>query len=67
MIDEFRTLSARLVTRWLRGPRGLVIRVRAWLCADGDDLHKKQRCLEAMLELEPDLGWARTALLNMWR
>ena len=35
----------------------LVVRAWASLCANTDDVHEKQRCLGAILELEPDLEW----------
>lgn len=34
----------------------------AWLAAETDDLAEKERCLEAILELEPDAEWAQVAL-----
>ena len=62
MIDRLRTLLARIVTHWLLGPRELLIRAWAWLCADTDDLDEKHRCLEAILELDPDLERANQGL-----
>jgi hypothetical protein len=35
------TLYARLITRWLRRPRALVVRAWAWLCAHTDDLDEE--------------------------
>lgn len=40
----------------------LVVRAWAWLCANTDDLDEKRRCLEAILELAPDLEETRMAL-----
>jgi len=60
--DYLRTLSARLITRWLRWPRALVVRAWAWLFARTDDLDEKQRCLTAIVELDPEQEWAQLAL-----
>jgi hypothetical protein len=57
-----RTLSAHLLTRWLRRPRALVVRAWVWLCAHTEDLDEKRRCLEAILELDSKLEWAQLAL-----
>ena len=65
MIDYIRTLSARLITRYLPGPRVLLVRAWAWLVKEMDDLTEKERCLEAILELEPDAEWAQVALLGV--
>ena len=65
MIDHIRSFSARLITRYLPGPRILLIRAWAWLAAETDDLAEKERCLEAILELEPDAEWARVALQDV--
>ena len=62
MLDPLRTLSARLFTRWQIGPPEMRIRAWMWLAARTDDLQEKARCLEAILELEPDLEWAQYAL-----
>jgi hypothetical protein len=55
-------LLARLIVRRLPGPRELLVRAWAWLCAETDDLGEKQRCLEQILNLDPDLVWAQVAL-----
>jgi hypothetical protein len=60
--NHLRTLLARLVVRWLPGPRSLLVRAWAWLCAETDNLGEKQRCLEQILDLDPDLVWAQVAL-----
>lgn len=65
MLNHLRTLSARLITRWLRRPRVVVIRAWAWRCAHTDDLEEKRRCLTAILELDPELEWAQLALLDV--
>ena len=62
MANSLRTLSARLITRWLRRPQKLVVRAWAWLCAHTDDPGEKARCLTAILELDPELEWAQLAL-----
>ena len=65
MICHLRALSARLITRWRIGPPILQVRAWAWLCANTEDLHEKRRCLEAILDLDPDLEWACEALLRV--
>ncbi len=53
------TLAAIVVRR---RPRVLVVCAWAWRCAHTDDLDEKQRCLKAILELDPELEWAQLAL-----
>ena len=53
MINRLRTLSARFVTRWLPGPRVLLVRAWFWLAAEAPDLDQQRRCLDAILELDP--------------
>ena len=65
MTQHLRTLSARLITRWLRRPRALVVRAWFWLAAQTDDLDEKRRCLEAILELAPDNEPAGAALRGL--
>ena len=60
--NRLRTLSARLITRWLRRPRALVVRAWFWLAAHTDDLDEKRRCLEAILGLDPNCEPANAAL-----
>lgn len=62
MTDTLRTLSARLITGWRIGPRALQVRAWEWLCANTEDLREKQRCLEAILDLEPDSAWVSELL-----
>jgi hypothetical protein len=62
MLNRLRTLLARLVVRWLPGLRELLVRAWAWLAAETDDLAERQRCLEQILDLDPDLVWAQVAL-----
>ena len=59
---HLRTLSARLITRHRLGPRtclGVHVRAWAWLAAKTGNLAEKERCLEAILALDPDLEWHR--------
>jgi len=49
-----RTIPAHLVVRWLPGPRSLLLAAWKWLAAEADDLGEKRRCLEAILELDPN-------------
>jgi hypothetical protein len=62
MTNHLRTFLARLAVRWLPGPRELLVRAWAWLCAETDDLSEKQYCLEEILDLDRDLVWAQVAL-----
>ena len=43
----------------------LRIRAWAWLAEELENLAEKVRCLEAIVALDPDLEWARTALQDM--
>jgi hypothetical protein len=65
MIHQLCTLSARLIIRWLRRPRALVVPAWFWLAAQADNLDEKLRCLEAILELKPDNEPANMALLGI--
>jgi hypothetical protein len=65
MIDRLRTLSAHLITRHRIGPRILQVRAWAWLAAGTDGLAEKERCLRAILALDPDLEWAQMALRDI--
>ena len=72
MLNHLRTLSARLITRHRLGPRtrpGVQVRAWAWLVAEAGSLVEKERCLEAILALEPGLEWAQMALrdIRYWR
>ena len=62
MINHLRTLSARLITRWLRRPRALVVRAWFWLTGHADRLDEKRWCLKTVLWLDPNCEVARTAL-----
>ena len=62
MINRFRTLSARLTTRWPRRPRALVVCAWFWLAAHAGCVSEKHRCLEAILGLEKDNEPTRLAM-----
>ena len=62
MIDTLRTLRAKFIVQHLTSPRPLVIRAWFWLAAEADDLEEKRRCLEQVLELNPESQSARAAL-----
>ena len=66
MINGFRTLSARAITRRLRQPRALVVRAWFWLAAQTSDLTEKRRCLEAILALEPGNQWVKAAMARAY-
>ena len=61
MIDAFRTLLAKLIVKHLHRPLPLVIQAWLWLAADTDDVEEKWRCLQAVLELNPEHQSARAA------
>lgn len=63
MVDRFRILVASLIVHHLRHPRALVIRARLWLAAMADDIEEKRRCLNAVLQLDPENRPASLALL----
>ena len=62
MLDTFRTLLAKFIVQYLNRPRPLVIRAWFWLAAETEDLEEKRRCLEAVLELNPEGQAARAGL-----
>jgi len=57
-----RTILARAVVRHLHRPHLLVIRASLWLAAETDDPDEKRRCLEAVLDLNPQSQAARAGL-----
>ena len=65
MIDRVRTLLARLIVKHLNRPLFLVIHAWLWLAAETDDVEEKWRCLQAVLELNPEhqAACAASALL----
>jgi len=62
-IDNLRTLLAGIITQCLQHPRPLVIRAYLWLAANTQDIQGKRRCLNAVLELDPEDEPATPALL----
>ena len=61
MIDKLRTLPARFIVQHLNRPLFLVIHAWLWLASDTDDVEEKWRCLQAVLELNPEHQSARAA------
>jgi len=63
MIDVPTRVAARFVVHQLHRPRPLVIRAWLWLAAKADELEEKRRCLNAVLQLDPENEPATLALL----
>jgi hypothetical protein len=63
VVDRLRTLLARLIAHHLHRPLPLVIRAWLWLAAETDDIEEKRRCLNAVLQLDPENEPATLALL----
>jgi len=63
MLDRLRSLLARFIVKYLRGPRPLVVRAWPWLAAGAETLEEKRRCLNAVLHLDPENEPATLALL----
>ena len=61
MADGLRTLVGRVIVQDLRHSHTLVICAWFWLAADTDDVEEKWRCLQAVLELNPEHQAARAA------
>ena len=68
-IIEHNTSNTRDARRRLRTtaitesrPRRLVVRAWLWLAVETDDLQKKRRCLNAVLQLDPENEPASLAL-----
>jgi len=63
VLDSLRTLVGKLIVRLFTCPCGLVL--AAWFClaAEADDTEEKRRCLNAILELDPENEPATLALL----
>ena len=61
MLDKIRTLLARLIVKHLTRPLFLVIHAWLWLASDTHDVEEKWRCLQAVLELNPEQQAARAA------
>jgi len=63
MPNSLRTALARLIVRHLRRPRPPVIQPWLWLAAEADPLEEERRCLNAVLQLDPENEPASLALL----
>ena len=61
MLDKIRTLLAKLIVQHLNRPLFLVIHAWLWLASDTDDVEEKWRCLQAVLQLNPEHQAARAA------
>jgi hypothetical protein len=62
VIDNLRTVLARFIVRHLtRSP--LVVQGWLSLAAQADDVEEKRRCLNAVLQLDPENEAASVALL----
>ena len=61
MVDGLRTILARFVAHHLHRP--LVTQALLWLAAEADELEEKGRCLNAVLQLDPENEPASLALL----
>ena len=51
---RLRTSIAGLMGRHLHRPRPRVIQAWLWLASDTDDVEEKWRCLNAVLQLDPE-------------
>ena len=67
MVDKLRTHLAKFIVQHLNRPRTLVIRAWFWLAAQTDDIEEKRRCLEAVLELNPESQSARARLALLYQ
>jgi len=63
MLDRLRTVIARSTVGYLNRPVSLVVAAWLWLAAEADDTEVKRRCLNAILELDPENEPASLALL----
>jgi hypothetical protein len=63
MLDNVRTIAARVIVHRVRRSHLLVIRAWFWLAAEAQDTEDKRRCLNAILDLDPDDEPASLALL----
>jgi len=63
VVDRFRTLLAKFIASGVTRPRPLVVQAWLWLAAEAGDIEDKRRCLNAILELNPDNEPASLALL----
>lgn len=58
-----RTHLARFAVSHFTGPRFLVVHIWPWLAAESHDIQEKPRCLNAVLQLDPENEPASLALL----
>ena len=65
--DESATLLVRFMVQHLSSPRTLVVAAWLWLAAEADDIEEKRRCLEAVLELNPESQSVRAALALLYQ
>ena len=63
ILDRLRTLLAKFIVKHLTRPRALVVQTWLWLAAKSQDVEDKRRCLNAVLELDPENEPASLALL----
>ena len=63
MINRLRTRIARLIVRHLIRPLPLIIQGWLWLAAEADELEEKRRCLNAVLQRDPENDRATLPLL----
>ena len=62
MLDRSRTTIAKFVVQYLPGPSALLVAAWLRLPEKGDNLEEKRRCLNAVLELDPEIEAASLAL-----
>jgi len=63
MIDRLRTILAWSIAKRVTNPRALIISAWLWLAAKSEDTEEKRRCLNAVLQPEPENEPATWALL----
>ncbi|MCJ7619195.1 MAG: hypothetical protein MUP64_03120 [Anaerolineae bacterium] len=63
MLDTFRTLLAKFLVKLFTRPRPLIVQAWFWLAAEAHNTEEKRRCLNAILELDPENEPATLALL----
>ena len=54
VIDALSAAAATLVVRYRNRPHPLVAQAWLWLAAQTDNLEEKRRCLNAVLQLDPE-------------
>lgn len=53
MLDNFRTILAKLIVQDFSRPCDSVVAAYLWLAAEAEELEEKRRCLRQVLELDP--------------